>query len=342
MKSKKLSTAYILIVFSLLTCSGDHQESKSIEQIQAENGVPVHTEIIQKSLKDFYFSYNAILTGIQESEASAIVADRIETIHKSVGDYVNKDEIVISFPSDNPAAQYRQAKVAYDHAQTTLLRMENLYKSGGISLQELDNVRVETDVAKANWEAVRQSIKIKSPLNGIITQMNVFESDNVQPGDILFKVSDTHKLKARLWVGESAIGTLKIGNKASAIWNQLELSGEIVQIDQALNTENQAFGVLVEFENPEQKVISGVNAEIRLKSQSKKAAIWIERKNLVSTEDSKAVYITHDGTARLIPVQTGRQMDLDIEIIRGLDAGDTLVASSQPLLEDGAKIKIIQ
>ena len=342
MQFNKRTIAYVPIALSLVSCSGDNQESKSMEQIYAENGVPVRTEIIQKEPIRITLSYNAVLTGIRESDASAMVADRVETIYKSVGDFVEKDEIVISFPSDNPTAQYRQAKVAYDHARTTLQRMENLYNGGGISLQELENVRTETQVAEANWEAVRQSIKIKAPISGIITQMNVFESNNVQPGDILFKVSDTQRLKAHLWVSESAIQSVKIGDEAFATWNHLELPGEIVQIDQALNTENQAFGLLVEFDNPELKVMSGINAEIHLISQSEDASIWIERKNLVRLENGKAVYIADNGTARLTPVQTGGQINLDIEITHGLEPGDTLISSSQPMLVDGIKINIVK
>lgn len=333
---------FIPIVFMLVSCSSDQAESKSIEQLHQENGIPVNVQIIEKTHHVSAITYNAVLTGIKESNASAMVGDRIEKIHKQVGDFVKKNDIVISLPTDNPAAQYMQAKVANEHAQTTLKRMESLYQSGGISLQELDNVKTQTKVTEANWKAVRQSIKIKAPIAGTITQMNVSESENVGPGDVLFKVSDTRQLKAHLWVNESAIQILKIGDEAKALWNQIELNGQVVQIDQALNNAQQAFGVRVEFDNPGQKVMSGINAEIQLISKSDNAGIWIERKNLVDHKTGKAVYIAKDGAAQLTPVEIGRQIDLDVEVTRGLKESDILIISSQPLLEDGAKINIIQ
>lgn len=332
----------IPLALMLVSCAGDQAESKSIEQLHQENGIPVHVQTIQETQHTSSLAYNAVLSGIKESNASAMVGDRIETIHKHVGDFVNKNEIVISLPTDNPAAQYMQAKVANEHAQTTLKRMENLYASGGIPLQELDNVRTQTKVTEANWQAVKQSIKIKAPISGTITQMSVSESENVAPGDVLFKVSDTRQLKAHLYVNESVIQTLKVGDEANALWNQIKLNGKVVQIDRALNNEQQAFGVRVEFENPEEKVMSGINAEIRLISKSDEAGIWIERKNLVDHEAGKAVYIVKNGAAQLIPVQIGRTSDLDVEITNGLNESDILIASSQPLLEDGAKINIIE
>lgn len=342
----KIQTCKQLLVLPLalllIRCSGNQTESKSIEQLHQENGIPVRIQTIEKMQPTSKLTYNAVLTGIKESNSSAMVGDRIEKIHKNVGDHVEKSDIIISLPSDNPAAQYQQAKVANEHAQITLKRMESLYESGGISLQELDNVRTQAKVAQANWEAVKQSIKIKAPISGTITQMNVSESENVASGDVLFKVSDTHRLKTRIWVNEEAIQKIHIGDKAQALWNDIVLSGKVIQIDQALNQSKQAFGVLVEFDNPEKQVMSGVNAEIHLISNTANAGIWIERKNLVNINDGKAVYIAKDGNAHLTPVKTGHQMDIDVEIISGLEEGDLLITQSQPLLEDGAKINIIQ
>ena len=135
---------------------------------------------------------------------------------------------------------------------------------------------------------------------------------------------------------------IKIGDNARAEWNDINLSGEIVQIDQALNQSKQAFGIQVEFDNPQKQVMSGVNAEIHLISESADKGIWIEWKNLVNITGGKAVYIAREGNAHLIPVQIGQQMDVNVEIISGLDEGDLLITQSQPLLEDGAKIKLIQ
>ncbi len=345
MQFKKQTVIFVLLIplaLILVSCSGDQAKSKSIEQLHQENGIPVRVQTIQKIERTSTISYNAVLSGIKESNASAMVGDRIEKIHKQVGEFVNKNDIIISLPTDNPAAQYMQAKVANDHAQTTLKRMESLYASGGISLQELDNVRTQTKVTEANWNAVKQSIKIKAPISGTITQINVSESENVGPGDVLFKVSDTRRLKAHLWVNESVIQTVMIGDDAQALWNDIQLNGKIIQIDQAMNNIQQAFGVRVEFDNPGQKIMSGINAEIHLISKSDKAGIWIERKDLVDAETGKAVYTAKNGTAQLVPVKTGRQIDLDVEIANGLNAGDILITSSQPLLEDGAKINIIQ
>ena len=81
------------------------------------------------------------MSGIKESNASAMVSDKVDKIHYRVGDKVRKDAVVVSFPTDNPAAHYYKAKVGFEHAQATLKRMQKLHENGGISLQDYENTR---------------------------------------------------------------------------------------------------------------------------------------------------------------------------------------------------------
>ena len=197
-KALLLISSLGIIVQFFAGCTGKKQDAKSMEQLYKENGVPVKVKTVVDRPFTTEHVFHAVLTGIKESTAGAAVADKVEKIHFKVGDRVEKDQVVISFPIDNPAAQYNQAKVAFEHAKSTLQRMKNLYENGGISLQEYENTKTQFQVTKANWQAVQQSVKVKAPISGIITQIDVQESDNVRREDKLFTVSQTHRLKARL------------------------------------------------------------------------------------------------------------------------------------------------
>jgi len=336
-------TAIAVLVVSVSGCGGSESasiEAKSMEQIHAENGVPVKTEIVEANPLESEFYYYSVLTGFAETTASAMVSDKVESIGYKVGDSVVIDAIVVTFPTDNPAAQYYQIKIAYEHAGTTLDRIKNLYENGGISLQEYDNARTQSEVAKANWDTVRQTVTVKAPISGIITNMAVRESDNVKPGDILFTVSKMSKLKTRIWVSEGQIDEVKVGNTATASWRDIILQGEVVQVDMSLDSSNQAFGVVVEFENPENSMMSGVNAEVLLKGKKNSAAITTARKNVITDKESSYVYLADNDVSVKRPVTLGRGMGLDVEIVDGLNPGDCLVTEGQMLLEDNMKISI--
>jgi membrane fusion protein, multidrug efflux system len=345
LKGKRTFEIILLLSASVLYlsgCSDNKTANKSMEQLHKENGVPVRVQKL--TLKPFSseHTFHSVLSGIKESTASAMVDDKVESINFSVGDEVKKNQVVLTFPTDNPAAQYFQAKVAFEHAETTLQRMENLYNDGGISLQEFENTKTQFQVAKANWEAVKQAVQVKAPISGQITQINVQESDNVNPGDNLFTISQNHKLKARLWISESDINDFEKGAKAEAHWNGVSLEGKVVQVDMALNKDNQAFGAVAEFDNANHEIKSGVTADILVKTYTKKETLVIERKNVIKESDLYYVYVANSGIAEKKQVTVGKSYGLDVELLSGVQPGDELITEGQMLLSNGSKINIIK
>ncbi len=331
---------FIVIPF-FASCTGEKSNAKSMEQLYKENGIPVRVKTIVKAPFITKHIFHSVLTGIRESKATARVTDKVERIYFKVGDQVEKDEVVISFPVDNPVAQYNQVKAAYENAQATIKRMQNLYENGGISLQEFQNTKTQFEVTKANWEAVKQSVKVQAPISGIITQINVQETDNVKPGDPLFTISQTRKLKSKFWVSESEIRDIHEGDPATASWGGTIISGQVVQVDMSLNQKKQAFGVAVEFENSGHQIMSGVNAEITVQKSLGNDVISIDRKNILLKENKNVVYVAVHGIAKEREIKLGKTYGLDVEIVKGLDPGDQLITDGQLLLKDGDKIKVV-
>jgi len=137
-------------------CSKSNSESKNIEQIYAEEGVPVRTITVKAASFETGYKDNATLNGIRESSVYAAVSDKVDEITVRVGDYVAKDSVLVTFPTDNPSAQYHQAKTTFEDARATFDCMSNYYESGGLSAQlELKDSRVVLDQATvAHYAAV--------------------------------------------------------------------------------------------------------------------------------------------------------------------------------------------
>ena len=320
---------------------GNEEEAKSMEQIYSEEGVPVRTESLTLSEFSTLREYNAVLTGIRESSAYAMISDKIDKIHFKVGDYVEKDQIVLSFPTDNPSAQYYQAKVTFENAKVTFNRMENYYKTGGLSKQSYDDARAGYEVAEANWNAVKQAVKVKAPISGVVTRLNVQETDNVEKDDELFVISQVDRLKAKLWVPEKEIAEYKKGQKVTAEWGGKTIEGEIAQVDMSMNVQKQAFGVVVEFENPGILMNFGVTANVKVETYSNPGVIVVERKNIHKVGDKSYVFVLNSEHAKKRAVVLGRGSDLDVEIIEGLNPGEKLITEGQLLLEDGTKVRVV-
>nr|MBN2277385.1 efflux RND transporter periplasmic adaptor subunit [candidate division Zixibacteria bacterium] len=332
----------LVLAAGLLVGCGREVESKSMEQIYAEEGIPVCVEPVVPTGFSSELEYNAVLTGIKESSAYAAIADKIDRINYKVGDYIEKDAVVLTFPTDNPSAKYFQAKVAFENAETTFARMRSYFETGGLSKQDFDNAQAAYEVAAANWDAVRQSVLVKAPIGGILTRMNVVESDNVHKDDELFAISQIDHLKARIWVSDKHICSFKLGQEATARWNGATLKGRVVQVDMSMNQNRQAFGVVIEFDNPEKAIRCGVTAGIMVSIYHDSQAVVVERKNIVTQDNVNYVFVAEDNTAHKRKVTLGGSGGLEVEIIDGLMMGEMLITEGQIHLEEGKKIRIIE
>lgn len=337
-----VSMISLAMLFALAGCTKEKQESKNMEQIYREEGVPVRTaKVVPVPFKSMV-TFNSVLMGIKESSAGAAFDGKVEKIFVSVGDYVKKDQVLVTFPTDSPAAKYFQARIGYENARTAFQRIEGLYKSGGISLQARDNAKAALDVAKADWDTVRQLIKVKAPISGCVSKIYVTETENVKEKSPLVTISNTEKMKAAIWVSEDEIFHIKQDMPAVAVWKDNRAEGKVVQVDMAMDMRKRAFRAVVEFDNPENLLKAGTTVEVQITTYENPGAFVVKRQNLIKEGDSNYVFLVKSGKAVKQQVVPGKQQVLDVEITQGLNHGDELVVEGAMLLEDGNKVKTIE
>jgi len=343
-----MKRAYLLVPLiigasiALSQCGREAASNNSMEKIYKEEGVPVRIEAIEPGFFETKLSYHAVLSGIEESSVHAMVSDEVDMIYVQVGDYVEEDQVLMSFPPDTPSAKYQQAKVAYDNAKITYERIAQLFQTGGISEQDRDNAKAAYDMAAADWDAERGMVQVEAPIEGYVTRINVRESDNVNSGDMLMTISQIDRMKTKVWASDSEIGNIRKGQRATALWNGIEIYGSVVQVDMAMDKDKQAFGVVLEFKNNERILKVGIIADITIITYSNPEALVIERKDILKVGDRYFVYVAEDGQAHQKDISIGRQHGLAVEILKGLTMGDRLITEGQLLLSQGSKIKIVQ
>jgi membrane fusion protein (multidrug efflux system) len=312
-----------------------------MEQIYEKEGIPTKIKTLKSEEFVLELPFSASLSGKRQSYASALIGGRIEKVLVEVGDYVKQDQVIIEFPEDAPAAQFQQAKSAYEMAQTTYQRMNKLYEAGGISKQELDQAETQMLVNKANYDAASQMLKVRAPISGIVTSVNVRETDGVEAKDILAIISNTKELKSTIWTTEKEICQIKVGQKARAVWQGNTIWGKVTEVANSMDPTHRAFQVDLLFENQEKLCKSGVTADIFLQTYVNPQALVVPRKVIKNDIDGSYLYVVEDGKAVKRYVQTGVASNGDFEITSGLKAGEKIITEGLNLIYNGAKVKLV-
>lgn len=267
---------------------------------------------------------------------------KVEKVLVRVGDRVVKDQPIVEFDRTNPGIQFEQAKSAFEIAEKTYLRTKALLEAGETSQANYDAAETQYLVAKRNYEAVKQVLFIQSPFDGTIVDIKVKDGDNVKNEAMLFTVAQLNKMRTKLWVTENEIIHIKKGMKVTTEYQGENYVGKVTELSLAADPVKQAFYVEAEFENPQYKLPSGIVLEFNVTIYQNPNAIIIPR-NLVRKDD-KGMFVFVEKNSRAIKtyIQNGFDSGAEYEVSLGLQAGDNLIVQGANLIEDGAKVKVIQ
>lgn len=344
--SRIIPTAKVFLLFGFLavfvnSCMKDKPEPpKSMDQIKAEEGIPVIISEIKKSGFTKDLTYFANLIPIKETIEVSKVSDKIINLYAKMGDFVKEGQVIMEFPSSNPALQYDQAKAALDNAELTAKRMKELLDAGEISQQMFDNANTQYVVSKRNFEQLNQLLKVKAPASGTIINLPYRAGDVPKMGEVLFSVATTNKMIAKVNVSDREIGFIKKGMEADVVWNGTSYKGIVSVIGLEMSPLTRSFPVEIEINNAKNELRSGITVEVRIVIADNSNVIAIDRKFILDENGKKYIFVENDGTAKKKEITIGQQSGVLVEVTSGLSEGENLIACCTTFLEDGSKIKI--
>ncbi len=347
MKTKNILSVLLIniaIILFVSGCGGDDNKtsSKSIEEIQREEGIPVVVEVVKKKPFAKQMSFFGTLEGIKQTVVGAMIGGRIEKINFRPGSYVRKGDVIIEFPEDSPASQYQQAKAAYEVSRKNYERIKALYEAGETSKANFEGIEAKYLVDKRNYETMRQMLFLDAPYNGVITEMMVNEGDNVKAKTPLFTIAQLHKLKTKIWLSPEEVRYVKKGMPVKAKYNGKTFKGKIQNVSVGVDPFKQAFSATVVFDNKSGDLRPGLTLEVIVLVYENKETIIVPL-NLIK-HDVKGDFVFVDSNSKAIKkyVKKGERSGLVTEITEGLDLGDSLIIKGAERISEGSKIKVVE
>jgi RND family efflux transporter MFP subunit len=345
MLTRKIKLFVILLLgitlqLSVTSCSGENEtKSESMEQIQKSEGVPVVINKVKKSKFEKRLKFIAKFKGYRETIVGAMVGGRIDKILVKPGQHVNKDDIIIEFPTDEPGSQYIQAKAAYDNAEKMYNRMKALYEKGEIAQAKFDGVETQYIVAKQNFSIVKDMLKLNAPYDGTITNVMVHEGDNVKGKAPLFAIADLSKMRIRIWVTADEKSQMKKGMRVFAKANEKTFEGKVSDFSIGVDPMKAAFYADVVFDNSKGEIAPGVTADVEVVTYENDNAIVVPRNVVKTDKKGSFLFLANGNKAVKRYVEISNEDGINYEISKGLKVNDPLITVGIAKLENGTKIK---
>ncbi len=186
-------------------------------------------------------------------------------------------------------------------------------------------------------------VPIASPGSGVLVRKNVVEGQNVMPGAELFQVADLSRIWITARVYQQDLAQIKIGTQARIQFRNLpgsDFSGAVSFISPEMDPATRTAEIRIPLSNTTAfDLRPEMFAQVLLQTKSDSAIAVPEQALIHSGTRNIAVISLGEGRFQPRVVKTGRTANGYVEILDGLEAGDTLVVSAQFLIDSESNLR---
>lgn len=186
--------------------------------------------------------------------------------------------------------------------------------------------------------------EIRAPFSGVVADFNLVERQRINAGEKIFKLLDIDKYKIEVGVIESEIANIKNNSGAVVKLNSLPgavFKGRVLYINPLIDSETKTCRVTIAVPNNDSRVKPGMFANVLIENQILKDKLLIPKDALLVRDKRDLVFVTDGDLAKWHYVDIGNQNEEYIEILKGVEAGDSVIVNGHYNLAHDAKIKIV-
>lgn len=294
------------------------------------------------------FVSNGNFAAAQELNFSAENSGRVVKVMVAEGARVREGQTLAIIRTDQLEIDLQTAEVNYQNAVRETQRFENAFKTGGVTQQQLDQMKLNLENAKAalNRAKVRiEDANIRSSINGIVNKRMIEPGSVVSPGTPLFEIVDVSKLKLKVNVTEQQVASIKTGDNvsiSSSVFPDKSFTGKISFIAPKA-TASLNFPVEITVNNTGDLLRAGMYGTAVFNSDKNENLLIVPRTAFVGSINTGDVFVMNqDSIVQLKKVTAGRIFGEEVEVLNGLKEGEEVVISGQINLKENDKIRVIE
>jgi membrane fusion protein (multidrug efflux system) len=332
--------AGLVCVLSALAGCGDDTRPRPAETSPAAT---VRAQTIERrqrmATEDVVGTVRAGLRAVIEAKVSGKV-DRMVVVP---GQKVRRGQLLASIDAREAQARLDQALAVRQQADSDLKRSTSLRTQGILAQSDDDAAQARFLVADA---AVRQAetllgySTVDAPFDGIVTRKHADVGDLATPGKPLLEMEDSRTLRFEADVPEALVGRLSLGDRLpvriSAVQTLLE--GVVSEISPAADSGSRTF--LVKLGLPATPDLRAGHFGRVSMPVGESSALRVPASAVVLRGQMEVVFLVGEGRAQLRIVKTGDRIGDEVEVVSGVDAGETIVVEGASALVDGQPLRV--
>lgn len=273
----------------------------------------------------------------------AKVSGRIDKLPIVLGQKVTAGQLLAHLDAAEITARLGQARAGFEQAERDWKRVSSLFEGQAATRSEYDTSDARLRMAKAamaETQAMMDYVEVSAPFDGVVARKWVEVGDLASPGKPLIEIEDCSALVLEADVPEAIASRIGQGARmvARVDTRSEELAATVSEISPAVDPASRTFRVKLDL-SPAAGLLSGQFARL-LVPVGESGGLYVPAPALVERGQLEILFVVADQRARMRLVKTGKRLGNEVEILSGLDAGDTVVTEGASRLADGQPTEV--
>ncbi|WP_421866322.1 efflux RND transporter periplasmic adaptor subunit [Parvibaculum sp.] len=317
---------------------------------QGEQGgypVPV-VEVIEASKEEVDLKVSAL--GTLQADQAITVRPEITGIVTSIdftdGTRIVEGDTIVTLDDRDLKARLMQSEARLTLTRANYQRAERLLKQGSGTARARDEALNDFKSAEAEVAATETALDkatIKAPFTGIIGLRQVSLGQFLTAGDPIATLADVDNLRIDFQVSEVFLTEVGKGQEVNVTFDALPdqiYKGVVSAVDPVVSVEGRALSVRAVIQNVDGKLRPGLFGRVEIVTETRRSIMLPEAAIVTTPTGERAVFKVKDGHAQMAPVTIGTRIPGEVEILSGVEDGETVIVSGQLKVQNGAPIEI--
>ncbi len=272
---------------------------------------------------------------------------RVVKVLATDGQKVKKGELLFKLDDADLGAQMGELAVRRRLAVDVEARQKRLRAEGLSSEADYERARSDVSLIDAELASVAVTVgrtQVRAPFAGTLGLRQVSEGAMVTPGTTLITLADDAKLKVDVLLPERYAPFVKVGAAFEFHVEGLEgaFKAAVVAIEPAVLADTRSVKVRGLVDNAAGTLRSGSFVTVDFPLAKNDDAIMVPTVAVIPSLGGHGVYTAVDGKVTLVPVDIGVRTSTEVEVTKGLKAGDLVLTTNLLRVRPGAPVKLGQ
>lgn len=342
----------IIVVIALLIASKFIFFSKKDDKAanKGKNAMPVSANFVVVHAKAIANNLSLIgkVGSFNQVDILPEVNGKITAIYFQEGEFVKAGTLLVKLNDADIQAQLVKVRSQIKLSELKLNRLKQLLQAKGVSQEEVDIQENELQVLKADEAfnlAQLAKTNVVAPFNGLLGLKHVSNGSFVNANTPIVSLVEMNPLYIEFSLPQKYSALIKIGQKVDfkldEDMGEFDLNANIYAIEPIVDEATKSIRVRAIF-NPFQNIHPGIFVSVNLKLSESNNAFMVPSQCIVPTLKGQKLYVYKHGDAIETPVKIGIRDDQMIQVVEGIQEGDTVLSTGLLGIKKDSKIKLIK